>query len=453
MCHLTHISTLDYLVNFTRHRDIKCRQNAIITLGNLCSHLENTKKLGDSGIIPLLISFAFPPVETDNTNAQFQAIAGLRGAAVNDEMRLKLVKAGCCEPLILAAGDECAKTMDIEVRREAAAAMFNLALSKENSLLMAQSGIVSSLISLMNTDDTIAQVFAVGTLANLAEKGDAVQSRLLQDGCLLPMLRITECSGVAEETKNEVSRCLALFANVLNSHDKMMGKELERSLFELLSSNNSALCRRYASLTFANLTLSSKYHHRLTIPTSFDSLRPVLCGNDCQSHQCVAFALHNISRNVDCLDCCVKSGVAKMITHLLGLDDEFAKLHGCLALRYFTVSRLGSIQFIQSGGLQKLFHIASMSDLEQKLEAAACLRNISLEDGNKICIFKEGGISVLTNLIRSDDEQLAHQACGVLANLAEAPEIQLEMVKDGILHHLKNEEASAILNLCKKKMK
>ena len=399
--------------------------------------MKNSEDLGEAGVLPILVSYAFPPVETDTTDAQFQAIAGLRGVAVNDEMRLKLVKAGCCEPLILAAGDECAKTMDIEIRREAAAAMFNLSLSKQNSLIMAQSGIVSALVSLMKTNDTIAQVYAVGTLANLAEKGGAVQSRLLQDGCLSPLLRITESSFVADEIKKEVSRCLALFANVIHSHDKLMSQEPVSCIFELLSDHNSAHSRRFASLTFANLTLSFKYHDRLAIPTLLSSLWPLLSMDDSQTHQCVAFALHNISKNIDYHDCCEKNNVANMITRILGLEDEFSKLHGCLALRYISVSKIVAAQFIQCDGLPKLFLIAAMGNLEQKLEAAACLRNLSLADENKVRICREGGMAVLTDLTRSEDEQLAHQACGVLANLAEAPVIQQEMVHDGILHHLK----------------
>ena len=386
----------------------------------------------------ILISFAFPPVETDTTNAQFQAIAGLRGLATNDDMRFELVKAGCCEPLILAAGDECVKTMDVEVRREATAAMFNLALSRDNSLMMAQSGIVSTLVSMMKTQDTVSQVYAIGTIANLAEKGDAVQSRLLQDGCLEPLVGIPASSSAATETKKEVSRCLALFANVLQSHQRLITcQNSVACIFTLLTDLDCVYCRRFASLAFANLTLSPDSHNYLVTKDVLKCLLTLLNMDDVETQQCVSFALHNICKNSDSHSCCEESNVANMLAQVLGLKDEFTKLHGCLALRYFSVSKIGAAQFIDCNGLPKLFNIALSSDLELQLEAAACLRNLSLPDKYKVRICREGIMVVLTELTRSQNDQIAHQACGVIANLAEKSEVQMEMIQDGVLHHIK----------------
>ena len=400
--------------------------------------MANVDRLSEAGVLPILISFAFPPVEADTTNAQFQSISGLRGLAINDKMRLEMVKGGCCEPLILAAGDECTKTMDVEVRREAAAAMFNLALSKENSIIMAQSGIVSALVSLMKLNDTVAQVFAVGTLSNLAEKGSAVQSRLLQDGCLPPLIGIIESSCAAVETKKEVARCLALFANVLESHEKLMHRESLECIMKLMTVEENVYCRRFAALAMANLALFPGNHKRLLSSRELlKGLRPLLSVEDAQTHQCVAFALHNICKNGHSHTDCEESEVASAISSILSLEDGFANLHGSLALRYYSVSKRGGAQFVECNGLPKLLQLANRGDLEQKLEAAACLRNLSLSDENKIRILREGGMALLADLSRSQDNQLAHQACGVLANLAEIPANQEEMVNEGILHHLK----------------
>ena len=81
-----------------------------------------------------MISCSFPPVKTEPTNAQYQAIAGIRGLSIKNQYRTLLVRKECCEPLALAAGDECIEGMGIEVQREAAAALFNLALSEEIAL-------------------------------------------------------------------------------------------------------------------------------------------------------------------------------------------------------------------------------------------------------------------------------------------------------------------------------
>jgi len=425
------------LVKFTKHRDIKCRQNAIITLGNLCFDKKYAKSLSSNGILKAMISFAFPPVETDTTNAQFQAIAALRGLAINHEVRLRLVKLGCCEPLILATGDECIQTMDIEVRREAAAALFNLSLSKDNGILMAQSGIVSALSSLMRVDDTVSQVFAVGTLANLAEKGYSVQSRLLSDGCLRPLVGIMNYNSPAKETQKEVARCLALFANELEAHEDIMCEESLQCILKLVANGGNISSSRLASLAFANLALSASNHGQLVNFLPLQSFAPLLSSEDIETYQCVAFALHNVCKNESTHSICSQSNVASMITRILMLEDNFAKLHACLALRYFSVFKKASAQFVECNGLPGLFQVAKHGDLELKIEAAACLRNLSLSDTNKVHILREGGLPILTDLSRSQDTRLAHQACGVLANLAEVPANQEEMVSDGVLHHLK----------------
>ena len=73
------------------------------------------------GCLKPIVSFAFP----GDHNVQFQAVAALRGLAVNPEVRLEITRAGALEPLILAA-----QTDNIEVQREVAAALANISLNK-----------------------------------------------------------------------------------------------------------------------------------------------------------------------------------------------------------------------------------------------------------------------------------------------------------------------------------
>ena len=202
-----------------------------------------------------MISFAFPPVKTEPTNAQYQAITGIRGLSIRDQYRTLLVRKGCCEPLALAAGDECIEGMDIEVQREAAAALFNLALSEENSLEMAQSGIVRALMSLFKVKDSVAQIFAVGTLSNLVEKTFEVQSRLLQDGFLQPMVKMVTTLNPSKETCREVSRCLALLANEPKSHSWLLHESVLQCIFVLIQQQDNHDCNKFAVLALVSLAL------------------------------------------------------------------------------------------------------------------------------------------------------------------------------------------------------
>lgn len=67
------------MMDFTRHRDVKCRQNAILAVGNLLSNPDNIKRLLEVKCTDALMAFSFPPTTEDSVNAQFQAIAGLHG--------------------------------------------------------------------------------------------------------------------------------------------------------------------------------------------------------------------------------------------------------------------------------------------------------------------------------------------------------------------------------------
>jgi hypothetical protein len=53
-------------MNFTRHRDVKCRQHAILALGNLCANPSHVKQLLETKCTYALVSFSFPLLEGMN---------------------------------------------------------------------------------------------------------------------------------------------------------------------------------------------------------------------------------------------------------------------------------------------------------------------------------------------------------------------------------------------------
>lgn len=376
-------------------------------------------------------------MDLDTTNAQFQSIAGVRGFATSKVLRNELVREGCVEPLILATGNEGCLVKDIEVRREAAAAMYNLALSPQNGIRMAQSGVVGALISLMSTNDVVGQVYAIGTLANLAERESKVQSKLINDGCLAPLICHIENGLGNVETRREISRCFALFAYNSISHDQLMCHRLLKCILKLTKMEQNMQCRRYCVHTLANLSIFESNHNHLIQAGVMRTLNELITIKDVEIKRCVAFAFHNMTKNRDTHEESEKTNVAKSLAALLDVNDYFTQLHCCLSLKYLTVSVKARAQFVESGGLHHLFLVADSGDNEQKREVAAVLKNISISDRNKVLIVKDRGVEVLTYFCRLSDEKLCHQACGVLANLAEVPDNQEVMMKEGILHHLK----------------
>ncbi len=409
-------------------------------MGNLCANIQNVDELIKTKAMNILVSFSFFPLYVDTTHTQFQALAGIRGLGVSKSLREDLVDIGCIEPLILVAGDERELINNVEKRREAMAALYNLSLSLDNGMKMVTSGVVNSIIRLCGVDDTMCQILAVGTLANLAERGALVQSRLINDGCLVPLINYVRifCSTVGNvEIKREVFRSLALLALNLDSHETIMSREVVQCIISSIQMVDDCQCRGFIIQLLANLGLFQQNHERLIKGGVLGSLNILVNNRDIVTKRCVAFAIHNLCKNEGTHGHCESEKILRSIALLMTSDDPFTKLHACLASKYITRSAAASAQFVEYEGLPRLLSITMDEDNELKREVVATLRNLSIIDYIKVLIVKVDGIEVLTNFCRASDDKLCQQSCGVIANLAEVKENQVFLMKCGILHHLK----------------
>jgi len=95
-------SMLAGLALFSGHGDIKCRQNACLAIGNLCSNIDNLEAVLSTGCIKTLVTYAYPSADSA-INVQFQAVAGIRGLAAHDTIRVRLMKEKVLEPLMMSA--------------------------------------------------------------------------------------------------------------------------------------------------------------------------------------------------------------------------------------------------------------------------------------------------------------------------------------------------------------
>lgn len=120
---------METLAGYSKHQDIKARQHAVFALGNICANPDNLEAVVMSGALKTLITYAFPSTDT-SVNVQFQAIAALRGISTHQTLRMQVVREGGLEPLVLAA-----KCDSVEVQRETAATLANLALAEENKVV------------------------------------------------------------------------------------------------------------------------------------------------------------------------------------------------------------------------------------------------------------------------------------------------------------------------------
>ena len=243
---------LETLTNYAKHRDIKCRQHAIFCLANLCSNHDNLEAVVKGGSLRTIITYAFPSTDS-STNVQFQAVAALRGMATHPVLRVQIVREGALEPLIMSC-----TSSSIEVQREAAATMCNIALAEENKIIMARGGALPALIALLLSNDHQREIHATAALANMAEMVEGrTQDRMLEEGVLKPLLRLTDSSN--PEVRKEVSRTLALFASKRDSHPALVRAHAATRMIAFLHDPEEAVVR-YGVLGVANLAVTRESH-------------------------------------------------------------------------------------------------------------------------------------------------------------------------------------------------
>lgn len=424
---------LSTIVAFAKHRDVKCRQYSVFSIGNLCSNDDNLEQIVEAGCIKVLIRYAFPSTDSATNDVQFQAIAAMRGLATHQAIRLKLVREGALEPLILAASAD-----SIEVQREVAAALCNMALAEENKVTMARSGVAGALVKLMQSRDTVREAHACACLANLAEMVEGrTQRRLIDEGCLRYVLLLANSPDA--EVRREVARALALFAAKRDSQPAIQRSGAVAQLISF-ARGEDMLAARHGALGIGNLGVVASNHQELFDSGAIIALLPLATSSeDLETRRVIAFALNNVASNEKNHRVLERIGVLRPLIQLVRDNDRDTHMQATFAIRQLSLTPRCRFQFVDMGGLDPLLNLADTSEsVEVQREAAAALRNLSLSETNKLAIARAPkGVNVLVKFALSLDVEVAHQAVGVLANLAEAMENQAPMIEAGLLQHLK----------------
>lgn len=427
---------LDILMKFTGHRDIKCRENAVLALGNLCTNPVHVKRLVDVKCADALVAYSFPTTAEESVNAQFQAIAGLHGLSKHAELRAPLLREGGLEPLILGlrSGTEESR---IEIRRESAAALDNMAIARESKSLIAKSGALPTLKDLLKSEDSICRNHASSALANLAELND-IHELLLDDCCLDIMCKHAKDKDCQVDTKRAIGRCLALFASNSQLHEHLLLNDVLTSLKDLIAATEDRYCERFGMLAFANLATDVSNHQLLLGTIRLETILSLAQSEDVDTLRSLAFALHSFSTCKQNHSILVEANAAVSLVTLLVCDDYDTSFQACLATKYLCTSENCRNTIAESKGFDALLSLASGHVLELKREVTGALRNMTLSDDNKRRIMDQDGMEIIAKLCRDSDSIVSHQACGSLANIAEREGNKVVMVKQGIILHLQS---------------
>jgi hypothetical protein len=420
---------LDTLAQFSKHRDIKCRQHAVFCIGNLCASADNLEPIMGSGCLRTLITYAFPSSDS-SSNVQFQAVAALRGIATHPILRVQIVREGALEPLIMSA-----KNPSIEVQRETAAALCNLAMSETNKREMASGGVLPALVGLAMSGDEQRELHASAALANIAELVEGnTQNRMIDEGVIKPLLRLADSPNAL--VRREVARCFSLFASKRDSHAALVRNHAAVRMMTFLRDTDE-VAQRYGVLGIGNLAVSRESHQELFDVGAIAQLVDCAKANDVMTKRAVAFTMNNIASNPANHVPCERLGLTRALVSLLADADKDTNLQATLATRHLCESAKFRNQFTELNGIPVLLALGLSEDVEVKREVAATLRNISLSVHSKVVMVREHCLQLLNDFMHSPDVEICHQATGVVANLAESTENQALMVDNGVIQHLK----------------
>jgi hypothetical protein len=185
--------------------------------------------------------------------------------ATHSVLRVQIVREGALEPLILAA-----RAPSIEVQRETAAALCNMALAEENKVIMARGGALPAIISLAMSGDNEREVHAAAALANISEMVEGrTQERMLEEGALKPLMRLADSS--AAEIRREVARAFALFASKRDSHTALVRAHAASRMMTFLADKDEVTQRFgvlgdqlliYIHIYITYSPYSMRYRHR-----------------------------------------------------------------------------------------------------------------------------------------------------------------------------------------------
>ena len=425
------------LMDFTRHRDIKCREYAIIALGNLCTNPDHIKRLVDVKCADALVAYSFPATAEESLNAQFQAISGLHGLSKHAELRVQLLREGGLEPLILGLrGVE--NGSQIEIQRESAAALKNMAIAKENKCLMSRSAALPTLKELLKSEDSVCRNHASSALANLAESSSyGIHDSLLSDSCLDTLCKYVNDKDCHIETKRAISRCIALFASNNQVHEQLLTLDVLRSLNVLIGSTGDRSCERFGMTAVANLAIDESNHREVLSNIRLQNILSLVRSDDVETLRSLSFALHSFSRYEQNHVIMKVACAADPLVMLLRCEDYDTAFQSCVATKYLCTNETWRNIIADSNGLEALLLLASTQHLELKRELAATLRNMTLSnDNNKKMMAVKDRLKIIAKLCRDPDPIVSHQACGALANITENQECKISLVEQGIILHL-----------------
>ena len=430
---LVQLGVIDALILLLNKDDVDCARMAAFAFSNLAASRPYRKLIIEhhkEEIISPLISLAC----CDEISAQRKALLALRVLCIEQNIRVDVVRSGIIDPLVIIArassDNSRIEKENAGMLREVAAALNCLSCMNENKEEICDRAI-STIISLMISNDLEVERHACCTIANLLEFMD-IHERFLSEKGLAPMLSLAKSNDLV--CKGEVSRAIAN----LSTNPKIQMNIIQEGVLELMVDalkKDDINCQRFAALCVANLSTTIKAQHRviqtesiiaLLVKTAFDT------SNSIESRRYSILALANISATVTYHSSLVENGCLEAIFSLANFSvDAMSQYYVSSALSNFSSNEKNHLVLIEKGGIQPMISLLFHSDPDVHSKAAAAIRGLSVSVLARIKIVQEGGLEPLTRLLCSRNVNTLREACAAICNLSLSDENKYEIGKSG----------------------
>ena len=430
----------DQLHKLARHRDVRCRQNAMTLIGNLCAIPENLDVLMSLGLLPVIITFAFPSQSEGTEYSRRQALFGIAGISFHQEYRNAAITNGALQPLLKVASSidvEGSTTEHLEALRATSVALCNFTSSEEKCGQIIDAGVVPAFISLSRMDDDFCRASALDGLSSIAELNIFSQSGMIEKGLFQIILGYLEGNKLESDTRRQLLRCLTYFVFTESSQALLLRSKIWKKMEQFMSVSDDIQECRYAAMIACILASNSKNHEFL-----FDmNLIKEMCRRarkslDIETLRCISLSIQLITANNDNELKCNRLLIHEIVSIMLKSSDANVLLLSAVTARLLSAFDSCHEHFIESDGAVSIFDLSRSSDVKVEREVAACLRNLACYDRPKPLLAQESRLSSILELCRSSDILVSIHSCYAIANLSEIGENRKKLFGIGALQHL-----------------
>lgn len=409
--------TPEALFVLSNSSDIESKQYIAKTLANLSCNVANHDLIVDKGGLQPLIALANDP-RPDIHRPAVAAMWGLGSAS--SKLRREMVDEGGLGPLCRLLPSS---VKDLQLSHDIISCLCNLSIENEIKFELTRSGSVSTLVSLMESDNLTIACYACECLANLSEMTEN-QGFLAKSGV------VTRCSSVMRSRNNVIQRESGrLVANISGSSDPLaadiiINDGVHLLLISFLLSKDSA-CQKIGSIGIGNLCTNDC--HRETLMKA-GVLEPLISltrseKTHIDTRRLSMLALANLAANFATHDGFVSQGAITMLVSFSNSDDFYLKDYAAFALAELSRNAKLSKILANENALEPVLSLVSSRNCRKCVERQLlpAITTLSFLDSNKVAICASDSLRVVLGFIGDcnstvDDLRLA---CCAIANLVE----------------------------------